>query len=146
MPATRRYKARNPSSSMLRLLWVECQEAHRATTCAAANSALAAVGWKTPRIELDSGLFTVRAAIRSTPMDRAAQQSGVQASPVEVRLGVGVGPSIELRPPSPRVPPHIVHPPALSCAGARFHSHEWLGGITDPPSRHSTAQFTRDRI
>ena len=43
------------------------------------------VSWKTPRTEIDSGLFTVRAAAQPTAMDCAAQQSGVRASPVEVR-------------------------------------------------------------
>jgi len=69
----------------------------------------AVVGWKTPRTaESDSGLFTVRAVAPPTAMGSAAQQSGVRASPVEVRLGTGVGPSFVLRPHSPRASPHIV--------------------------------------
>ena len=74
-------------------------------------------GWKTPRIVVDSGLFTVRAAKRSTHMGRAAQQSGVRASPVQVRLGVGVGPSFVMRPQSPSVPPHILHQPQAFMLG-----------------------------
>ena len=43
------------------------------------------VSWKTPRTEIDSSLFTVRAAATPTAMGRAAQHSRVRASPVEVR-------------------------------------------------------------
>ena len=95
------------------------------------------VSWKTPRIESDSGLFTVRAATKPTAMGQAAQQSGVRASSVEVRLGNGVEPSFELRPLRLCVPPHIVHRPKAFMLGgersgswkvrphslARMHSH-----------------------
>jgi hypothetical protein len=110
MPATRRYKARNPRSSMAVLLWLKCQMAHRAITVSAECKMQSTEGWKTPRIELDSGLFTVRAATRPKGMGRAARQSGVRASPVQVRLGVGVGPSLLMRPQSPRVPSPILRP------------------------------------
>ena len=68
------------------------------------------VSWKTPRIETDSGLFTVRAATKPTEMGQAARQSGVRASSVEVRLGNGVGPSFVLRPQCPGVPPSMLLP------------------------------------
>ena len=42
-----------------------------------------AAGWKTPRIEIDSGLFTVRAATQTIHRAGVAQQSGVRASPVQ---------------------------------------------------------------
>ena len=42
-----------------------------------------AAGWKTPRIEIESGLFTVRAATQTIHMISTAQQSGVRASPVQ---------------------------------------------------------------
>ena len=66
-------------------------------------------GWKIPRIVADSGLYTVRAATRRTKVSQAARQSGVRASPGQVRLGIGVGPSIVLRPLLPSAPPHILH-------------------------------------
>ena len=66
-------------------------------------------GWKTPRIVADSGLFTVHAATRRTEVSQAARQSRIRASPVQVRLGIGVGPSIALRPLSPSAPPLIMH-------------------------------------
>ena len=69
------------------LLWLKCQAAHRAITYSVACKTHSPEGWKTPRIELDSGLFTVRAATRPRQMGRAARQSGVRASPVEIRLG-----------------------------------------------------------
>ena len=76
-------------------------------------------GWKTPRIVADSGLFTVRAAPRRTEVRQAARQLGVRASPVQVRLGIGVGPSIVLRPHSPCPPPRIMHQraQAFMCGG-----------------------------
>ncbi len=51
----------------------------------------APVSWKTPRTKTGSGLFTVRAATRSTAMEPAAPQLGVRASSVEVWLGNGAG-------------------------------------------------------
>ena len=42
-------------------------------------------------------------------MAGATQQSGVRASPVQVRLGNGVGPPFEMRPQPPRAPPRILH-------------------------------------
>ena len=48
-----------------------------------------AAGWKTPRIEIDSGLFTVRAATQTIHMVSTAQQSGVRASPVQGPVGRG---------------------------------------------------------
>ena len=68
------------------------------------------VSWKAHRTETGSGLFAVRAATNPTAMDPAAQQSGVRVSPVEVRLGTGVGPSFVLRPQCPGVPPSILLP------------------------------------
>ena len=41
-------------------------------------------------------------------MAGATHRSGVRASPVQVRLGNGVGPPFEMRPQSPRVPPRIL--------------------------------------
>ena len=61
------------------------------------------------RIVVDSGLFTARAARLPTKVVQAARQSGVRASRVQVRLGIGVGPLIVLRPLSPSAPPHILH-------------------------------------
>ena len=42
-----------------------------------------AAGWKTPRIEIESGHFTVRAATQTIHRVSTAQQSGVRASPVQ---------------------------------------------------------------
>ena len=89
-------------------LSLKCQVAHRAITDSAERKTHSPEGWKTPRIEIDSGLFTVRAATRPGQMGRAARQSGVRASRVEIRLGGEVGPSLVLRPQSPSVPPRIV--------------------------------------
>jgi hypothetical protein len=85
----------------------------------------AVVGWKTPRIASDSGLFTVRAVARPKAMGSAAQQSGVRASPVEVRLGSGVGPSFVLRPHSPRVSLRIVLLPSAFMRGGEDGS-SWV--------------------
>src|ERR1035437_2803234 len=101
IPATRRYKARNPRSSIRVLLLLKCQAAHRAITYSAECKTQSPEGWKTPRIVTDSGLFNVRAATRPRDVGRAARQSGVRASPVEIRLGDGVGPSLVMRPQSP---------------------------------------------
>jgi hypothetical protein len=78
MPATHRYQARNPRSSMTMLLSLKRQVAHRAITVSAECKTPSSEGWKTPRIELDSGLFTVRAATRPRQMGRAARQSGFE--------------------------------------------------------------------
>ena len=48
-----------------------------------------AAGWKTPRIEIDSGLFTVRAATQTIHRAGVAQQSGLRASPVQGPVGRG---------------------------------------------------------
>jgi hypothetical protein len=60
------------------LLLLKYPATHRAIT-------YSAEGWKSPRVELDSGLFNVRDATRPRGMGRAARQSGVRASPVQVR-------------------------------------------------------------
>jgi hypothetical protein len=66
-------------------------------------------GWKTPRIELDSGLFTVRAATRPKNMGHARATVGGSSEPGAgpVRR-LGVGPSFVMRPQSPNVPPRIL--------------------------------------
>ena len=48
-----------------------------------------AAGWKTPRIEIDSDLFTVRAATQTIHRAGVAQQSGVRAGPVQGPVGRG---------------------------------------------------------
>ena len=94
----------------------------------------AAVGWKTPRTAAsDSGLFTVRAVAPPTAMGSAAQQSGVRASPVEVRLGTGVGPSFELRPHSLRVSPHIVLSRRAFMLGGEDGSSWLVRPLENPP-------------
>lgn len=75
---------------------------------------------KTPRTEIGSGLFTVRAATRPTAMDAAALQSGVRVSSVEVRSGTAVGPSFELRPLRAYAPPYMMRP-----TGAVMLGGEW---------------------
>jgi hypothetical protein len=57
---------------------------------------------------------------RATAMAWAAQQSGVRASSVEVRLGTGVGPSFVLRPLRACVPPHMVHLPRAFMLGGEW--------------------------
>ena len=74
------------------LLSLKCQAARRASTDAQPQGG--AVGWTTPRIEIDPGLFTVRAAAHAAGAAHAWRLSGVRASPVQAWLGVGVGPSI----------------------------------------------------
>ena len=73
--------------------------------------------WKTPRIEFDSGLFTVRAATQTIHRAGVAQQSGLRASPVQVRLGDGGWPSFEMRPQPPCVPLRILLPPRAFMRG-----------------------------
>ena len=53
-----------------------------AGTHSAKNSA---TGWKTPRIEIDSGPFSIRAPTQTTDVACVVQQAGVRASPVQVR-------------------------------------------------------------
>lgn len=106
------------------LLWLKYPAAHKASTC---RAEISAAGWKTPRIAVDSGLFTVRAATQTIHMAGAAQQSGVRASPVQVRLGDGVGPPFVMRPQPPCVPLRILLPPRLSCAGTTSRNHDRLG-------------------
>ena len=49
------------------------------------------MGWRTPRAEIDPGLFTVRAATRSMRTGHAAQESGVRASPQRSGQASGSG-------------------------------------------------------
>ena len=95
---------------------VKVPVAHRAFTYSAECKVHPTEGWKTPRIVTDSGLFTVRAATRPRSVGHAARQSGVRASPVQVRLGNGVGPSNVLRPHAPGVPPRHGAPLCRPCA------------------------------
>ena len=115
---------------MTLLLWLKYPMAQiwghfMASTCLAENSA---AGWRTPRIErIDSGLFTVRATTQSTYVACVAQQSGVRASPMQVRLGNGVGPPFEMRPQPPRAPPRILYLGGAFMGGAITRNHAWLG-------------------
>ena len=103
---------------MTMLLWIKCQVARGGITLCRCNTPTELED--SSNRETDSGLFTVRAATRPTAMDRAAQQSGVRASSVKVRLGNGVGPSFVMRPQCPCAPPPILHPTSAFMLGGEW--------------------------
>ena len=99
------------------------------------------MGWKTPRVEIRPGPL-YRSCCNAINANRSRRATIWGASqPAGVRLGVGVGPSFELRPRSPRVPTRIVLQSALSCSGATNYHHVWLGLIEH--QRHTRLDVTR---
>ncbi len=78
-------------------------------------------------------------------MGRAARQSGVRASPVQIRLGEGVGPSLAMRPQSPSVPPRILHLPRAFMLGvaerklSQLDAAQTLAFLKAPPGNHLEA-------
>ena len=85
------------------------------------------MSWKTPRAEIRPRPL-YRSCCDAINANRSSRAPvGGASQPAGVQSGVGVGPSFELRPRSPRVLTRMVLKPALSCSGARNYDHVWLG-------------------